>query len=196
MATDPPSPPHYEPKPRWRHCGALVKGKWITYGGHFGADGGVADPPTSVDIFDPNSESWELISSSGAPPSGVCNAACITIGNFLYHICGVDGNQHYNTIHCLDTRTKIWTELRPANPEAAPMPKTGVRVILHGSNLITFGGYGPLPTNHHPGVQYIPHPKYEGGGWTNEVVCYDTEQSEYVCHQLYMYYNMTMCEYL
>ena len=76
------------------------------------------------------------------------------------------------------------------------MPKTGVRVILHGSNLITFGGYGLLPTNHHPGVQYIPDPEYEGDGWTNEVVCYDTEQSEYVCHQLYMYYNMTMCEYL
>ena len=173
MATDPPSPPHYEPKPRFAHCGAQVEGKWITYGGHFEADGGFADPPTSVDIFDPNCESWELISSSGAPPTGVVGAACISIGSFLYHICGTDSNQDYNTIHCLDTRTKIWTELRPANPEAVQMPKYGMGVISHGSNLITIGGYGTLPTNHHPGVQYIPDPEYEVRGWTNEVVCYD-----------------------
>ena len=66
------------------------------------------------------------------------------------------------------------------------MSKYSVGVISHGSYLITLGGYGPLPTNHYPGVQYIPDPEYEGIGWTNEVVCYDTEQSEYVCHQLYI----------
>ena len=52
--------------------------------------------------------------------------------------------------------------------------------ISYGNTLVTVGGYGVLPTNHHPGVEYIPDPdpKREGYGWTNEVVCYDTEQSE------------------
>ena len=45
MATAPPSSPHYEPKPRWWHSGALVEGRWITYGGT-GANGGVTDPPS------------------------------------------------------------------------------------------------------------------------------------------------------
>ena len=60
MATSPPSPPdpHYEPKPQYAYCSALVEGKWITYGG--------ADecPPTSVDVFDPDREEVAVKCSS------------------------------------------------------------------------------------------------------------------------------------
>ena len=193
MATAPPSPPdpHYEPKPRWDHCSALVEGKWITYGGDFGADGGFADRPTSVDVFDPDGEEWTQITTSGTPPSGVWSAACVAVGPLLYHIGGGDEDNYYNTIHCLDTTTKEWRELQPAKPQEAPMKKCGLAAISYANNIVTFGGLGDLPTNHHPGVEYTPDPEYEGQGWTNEVVCYDTEQSECTCvhHHLYMYYT-------
>ena len=196
MATAPPSPlkPNYEPKPRYAHCSALVEGKWVTYGGHFGADGDYADPPTSVDVFDPDREEWTLITTSGIPPSGVLNAACVALGPLLYHIGGADEDNFYNTIHCLDTTTKEWRELQPANPQEAPMKKWGLAGISYGNIIVTIGGYGDLPANRHPGVKYAPNPDIEGTGWTNEVVCYDTEQSECTCvrHHLYMYlYTIT-----
>ena len=74
-----------------------------------------------------------------------------------------------------------WRELQPANPQAAPMKKAALAGISYGSIIVTVGGYGHLPTNRHPGVEYVPDPKREGLGWTNEVVCYDTEQSECTC---------------
>ena len=180
MATAPPSPPdpHYEPKPRFGHCSALVEGKWITYGGHFGADGGFADPPTSVDVFDPDGEEWTQITTSGTPPSGVVSAACVAVGPLLYHIGGASEGNFYNTIHCLDTTTKEWRELQPANPQEVPMKKWGLAGISYGNSIVTVGGRGDLPTNRYPGVEYAPDHMYEDGGWTNEVVCYDTEQSE------------------
>ena len=109
MATAPPSSPDppYEPKSRYWHCSALVEGKWITYGGYLGADGGYryADPPTYVDVFDPDREEWTQITTSGTPPSGVVDAACVAVGPRLYHIGGGDEGSYYNTVHCLDTTT-------------------------------------------------------------------------------------------
>ena len=178
----PPDPP-YQPIPRYLHCSALVEGKWITYSGYFATDGGFADSPTSVDVFDPDREEWTQMTTSGTPPSGVGAAACVAVGPLLYHIGGFDKGGYCNTVHCLDTTTMEWRELQPANPQAAPMKKAGLAGISYGSIIVTDGGYGDLPTNRHPGVEYIPHPEREGEGSTNEVVCYDTEQSEctYVC---------------
>ena len=191
MATAPPSPPgpRYEPKPQHAHCSALVEGKWITYGG-FGANGGYADPPTAVDVFDSAREEWTQMTTSGTPPSGVVSAACVAVGPLLYHIGGADEGVDYNTVHCLDTTTMEWRELQPANPQAAPMKKYGLAGISYGSIIVTVGGLGDLPTNRHPGVEYVPDPESEGKGWTNEVVCYDTEKSECMCVHLHlhMYY--------
>ena len=192
MATAPPSSPdpRYEPEPQYGHCSALVEGKWITYGG-FGADRGYADPPTSVDVFDPDREEWTQMTTSGTPPSGVAGAACVAVGPLLYHIGGFGEGGYYNTVHCLDTTTMEWRELQPANPQAAPMKKGALTGISYGNIIVIVGGGGVLPTNHHPGVEYVPDPKSEGRGWTNEVICYDTEQSECICvhHHLHMCYT-------
>ena len=180
MATAPPSTPRYEPKPRYAHCCALVEGKWISYGGHFGADGGVADPPTSVDVFDVNSEVWEKVFTIGSPPPGVLGAACTAVGSKLYHFGGADGNQFYNVLHCLDMKTKVWSSITPNNPEASPMMKSNMAVTSYKKLIVFIGGYGDIPTNRHQDVHYVAHPDSEDQCWTNEVVCYDIEQSEYV----------------
>ena len=180
MATAPPSPPRYEPKPRWGHCSALVEGKWMSYGGHFGADGGFASPPTSVDQFDISTESWEQLSTTGTPPPGVFGAACAAVGSKLHHFGGTDGKHVYTELHCLDTKTREWSRITPNNPEASPMLKADMAVTSFKSLIVFIGGFGDIPTNRQEGVQYVAHPEREGEGWTNEVVCYDTEQSECV----------------
>ena len=180
MATALPHPPHYQPKPRYAHCSALVGGKWIAYGGHFGADG-CADPPTSIEVYDTKNESWQQMSTSGTPPPGVVGAGCAAVGQKLWHIGGVYDYDYFSDIYCLEVKGSSWVKLHPKNPEAAPMMKGGMAVISHQKMIISVGGYGCLPSVKHEGVQYTAHPHREGYGWTNEVVCYDTEQSEYVC---------------
>jgi hypothetical protein len=141
-------------------------------------------------VFDPDKEEWTQTTTSGTPPSGVAGAACVAVGPLLYHIGGVDEGDCCNTVHCLDTTTMEWRELQPANPQAAPMKKVGLAGILYGNIIVTVAGYGDLPTNRHPGVEYAPDPEREGLGWTNEVVCYDTEQSECILcvhHHLHLY---------
>ena len=190
MATAPPSSlgPRYEPEPRYGHCSALVEGKWITYGSF----GGYADPPTSVDVFDPDREEWTQMITSGTLPSGIVDAACVAVGPLLYHIGGAGEGDFCNTVHCLDTTTMEWRKLQSANPQAAPMKTYGLAGISYGNIIVIVGGRGVLPTNRHPGVEYVPISESEGVGCTNEVVCYVTEQSECVCvhHHLHMYVTL------
>jgi hypothetical protein len=154
-----------------------VEGKWITYGGYFG---GLVDPCTSVEMFDPHREKWTQMTASGTPPSGVFGAACVAVGPVIYHICGHDGENNYNTIHCLDTTVIEWRKLQPANMQAAPMKKSGTAGISYMKSVITVGGYGDLPIYRPPGVKYTPWPgpRRDGRGRTNEVVCYGTEHSK------------------
>ena len=180
MATAPPHTLHYQPKPRYAPCSALVEGQWITYGGHFGADG-YSDPPASVDLYDTKNESWQQMSTSGTPPPGVVAAGCAAFGHKLWHIGGINDYDYFNDIYCLDVKESSWVKLYPKNPEAAPMMKAGIAVISYQKMIISVGGYGRLPSVKHEGVQYTADPGVESEGWTNEVVCYDTEQSEYVC---------------
>ena len=180
MAMAHPRPPHYQPKPRFGHCSALVEDKWITYGGHFGADG-VVDPPTLVDVYDAENKSWQQMSTSGTPPPGGVIAGYAAVKNKLYNIGVFDGHDFFNDIYCLDLKESSWVKLHPKNPEAAPMMKARMAVISYHKMIISVGGYGRLPSVKHEGVQYTADPDREGEGWTNEVVCYDTEQSEYVC---------------
>ena len=180
MATAPPHTLHYQPKPRFCHCSALVEGQWITYGGYFGADG-YSDPPASVDLYDTKNESWQQMSTSGTPPPGVVGAGCAAVSQKLWHIGGINDYDYFNDIYCLDVKGSSWVKLHPKNPEAAPMMKASMAVISYQKMIISVGGYGRLPSVKHEGVQYTTDPAREGEGWTNEVVCYDTEQSEYVC---------------
>ena len=159
-----------------------MEGKWITYGGYFGAKGKHTDPLTSVDVFDPDRAEWTQMTTSGTPPSGVVDAVCVAIGPLLYHIGGRrDKIRSYNTVHCLDMITRRWRELQPANPHIAPMKKYGLAGISYGNTVITVGGYGDLHSiKCHQGVEYVR--RSISRGWTNEVVCYNTEQSECIMH--------------
>ena len=168
---------YYEPQARHGHWTALIDGKLYTYGGYY--PGAPREPPSVVEILDVATELWVQSSTSGPPPPGFFSAACVVMGENCYHFGGRNGVDYFNGIHELDSRTLIWKELKPMNPQEAPMCKCGTGMVSFGERyLVTFAGFGTLPEHPHRGAEYVPYPKRKGYGWTNELLVFDTSSSK------------------
>ena len=169
-----------EPQPRGSHCTATVGGMSYTWGGSL-----VTYPDSDSDVvhcFHADDENWIKRPTTGEPPPGFVGAACTVIGFFVYIFAGHNGEDYFNSIHRLDTRSFVWSLLEPGNPEDAPMCKSNAAMTSYnGKILVTIGGYGPLPKNRANGVEYVPDPESSSGdGWTNELVCFDITTSKLV----------------
>ena len=182
-AIHPPSSNHYEPEARFWHCSAFVNGKIFMYGGHIIGPRRLTQPPTVVDVFEPTTEKWDQITTTGPPPPGFIHASCTVIGMYLYAFAGRDWIGFFNNIQELNTTNLKWTQLNDANQGEAPMLKTSTAMISYNEKiLITIGGYGMLPKHRHSGSEYIPDPEIPHCGWTNELLFFDVNASElYVC---------------
>ena len=177
-AIHPPSSNHYEPQGRRGHCSAFVNGKIFMYGGLI-TGSWLTQPPTVVDVFDPATEKWEQIATTGPPPPGYLNASCNVIGLNLYVFAGHNRISYFNNVQELNTANLNWTQLNDANQGEAPMAKGGTAMISYNQKiLITIGGYGSLPSHRHSGTEYILNPDFPGRGWTNELLCFDVNASE------------------
>ena len=180
LRNDPPGsnpPPLHEPLARFWHCSVLIEGKLYTYGGRYGVAGTPATPPTVIEVLDLATDRWQQQHTLGTPPPGFIGVACVAVGMHLYTFGGYNTGNYFNTIHDLNTRTLTWSEVQPINPGEAPMAKCGAAMICYaGKILVTFGGYGVLPSPLlcHPGAQYISSKKFGRYGWTNELCCFDS----------------------
>ena len=168
-------PPLQEPVGRWGHCSAFIDGKHYTYGGDFGVGG---SPPLSmVEILDLVTEERQQMPTAGETPPGHMDASCVTVGTYLFHFGGEDKHKYYNTIHCLETSKLTWRATPADNPHKAPVPKSGAGMVVIENILIISGGFGYLPDHPNPD-KYVPDPKYEGRGYTNELHCFHVDSSE------------------
>ena len=177
MASPPgPFPPeHYEPQGRLWHCSAIVDGKQYTYGGYCGA--GKTPTLTAVDVFDPETQLWQQTPTSGQPPPGFLWGSCAVNGAHLYHFGGYDGSNYYNTIHCLNMEDLSWSAATATHTQGAPMHKSFAGMLGYANNLVITGGHGVLTELSDPD-KFVPHPRYEGQGWTNEIHCFQVDSSE------------------
>ena len=176
MASPPgPPPSQHEPVGRWGHCSAIVDGKQYTYGGHCGVGG--SPTLTTVNIFDPTTELWQQIPTSGEPPPGFWGPSCCVIGPQLFHFGGHDGSNLYNTIHSLNMTDLSWSATTSTHTQGAPMCKISSGILVYANNLVVSGGYGVLLELSDPD-KCVPHPESEGRGWTNEVHCFHVDSSE------------------
>lgn len=177
----------YEPNARYSHCSSLVAdaGKWIMYGGYI-KDGNHLYPqlsPEFIEEFDITTRRWKQQKIDGhsilsLPSIGVATAS---IGCNVYCFGGSNGHgKWFNELYCLDTRTKMRAKQTPKNQRLSPMAKHRAVMVTYGNMLVIYGGYGPLPAVRYPNVQYEEHQIYKGLCWTNELVCYDTEQSKQI----------------
>jgi len=181
-AIHPPSSNRYEPQARWGHCSAFVNGKIFMYGGLITGPR-LTQPPTVVDVFDPATEKWDQISTTGPPPPGFIDTSCTVIDMYLYTFAGRDGITHFNNIQELNTTNLKWTQLNDANQGEAPMAKAGAAMISYNEKiLITIGGVGFLPSHRRSGTEYVLDPDFPGRGWTNELLCFDVNSSELYIH--------------
>ena len=162
----------YEPLPRYRHCGTLVKDKLIIYGGSCIYNTLASNQV--IEIFDINTEKWKQEETYGVPPEAVLSLACTSIGSIMYTFGGFSGHKYYNTLHKLDVSSNTWMQLSTSGEE--PMPKESAVMINYKEKyLVTFGGYGPSPTSRQDNVAYTEHPHIYYLVWTNELVCYEID---------------------
>ena len=171
----PPSLP-YEPVGRLGHISAVVSGRQYTCHGHYGA-ATAKTHPRMVEIFQHSIPNWEQKPTSGQPAPGLLFAACTTIGIHIYVFGGGDdtASTFCNTIHRLDLKSLIWTEISTSNPREAPMAKYSAGMVSVRDNiLVIVGGYGKLPDHQHPNRQYTPDADPELG-WTNELHCFHVD---------------------
>jgi len=163
----------YEPSPRFVHYAAPVGGRCFLWGGRvpdFSASGRKKLAST-VEIFDPYLEVWEQQTTSGVPPSGLADGACLSLGDQLYSFGGWDGASFYNTLHMLDPTSLEWKQLRVLNQADGPMKKFVCGMVPYGQDQLSlFGGYG-IPTSlAHPGATFTNDTSFtDGRGWSNEL---------------------------
>ena len=120
-----------------------VEGKLHVWGG-FSRDYGMGkvslkDHTSTVFTFDSYLETWSHLNAGGTPPSGYYFCACASAGHYLYTFGGhgID-NKYTGSLHQLDTRTSMWTELA----KDGPMKKANSAMVVYNNQLILLGGLG------------------------------------------------------
>ena len=166
-----------EPSPRWGQLSAVVEGKLCVYGGRtedFHKE--KSRLASSVYSFDPFLESWSASKCSGVPPPALYRSACASAGHHVYVYGGYDGSDLQGSLHELDTRTWTWKQLSSSGPM---MRKAGCGIVVYGSKLVLFGGYGIQSGPTQPGAEFVKSSTFTGGrGWTNELHTFDLIKGE------------------
>ena len=174
---------YQESSPRFLHCAAQVGENCYLWGGHFsGKD--QKSPTLSLQRFHPINGMWETKTTTGDAPFGLLDGACTTVSKSLYHFGGNDGDQFYNSLHCLECDTLQWSELHTSANR--PMPKSGCGIVtyleeaLSAASLILFAGYGKPVSPTEPGARFIPDTRFSGWrGWTNEMHLFNLKKGMY-----------------
>ena len=166
----------YEPLPREHHISGRVGSLAVVQGGRIEDSSEESKQHLSsvVEIFDPYSESWEQRQVEGiAPPPGTYLSASASLHDDLFSFGGWDGENYFNTVHRLDTKTWCWSQVSPQNADGAPMPKRGCGMIAFRNSLVVFGGYGVPRGRTEPQSLII---NVGGRGYTNEFHIYNLSE--------------------
>ena len=169
-----------EPSARSSSFCSLVEGKTYLWGGLSQDlnDGNTSleEFAASVYTFDPYLETWATLTPGGSPPSGIVSGACACAGHHMYTYGGlnISAGADDGSLHCLDTRTLMWTKLA----STGPMKKLYSRMVTHGNQLLLFGGYGVPTANMQPESFVLKDTRTHGRGWTNELHTFDLGKGE------------------
>ena len=98
---------------------------------------------STIHVFDHVQRSWISKSCTGSPPPGIYGAACACNEHFLYVYGGNDGTRLHGSLHQLDTKSLVWTELS----HQGPMRKDLCEIVVYGTKLVLFGGIGECGTS-------------------------------------------------
>jgi hypothetical protein len=147
------------PTPRWAGIYGSLEGKYVVSGGCLDDFSGIS-PEQSTYVYDPNNDSWSLLSTNlNIPRFG---GAGITTPSGIFAFGGLtecmNGGSSTNTLEVLFSLDGNWTTINSPN---APNPKYATFPIWTGSEIFLYAGANWSSTSS-DGAILIP-----GGSWKN-----------------------------
>ncbi len=142
----------------------------ITCGGGLVQDGGL-----TIAVYDPSTELWSLLPTTGPLPPGELGGCFVCVGRCLYTFGGYDESSYFNDMSKLDLDTLQWTKVQTSGSQ--PMKKVGCGLVrVNERTLCCFGGAGIEGTTQ-PGSTFT---LFGGSGRTNEFHFFDTQNGKFL----------------
>ena len=154
----------YEPPPRAWPFSSVLDSKFIIYGGK-------NETPESAYSYNPLTELWSQLETTGAPTSKLHNGAVVSLDSSSLMFGGYDGSSHHNCLYQLDQNNNF--SEHKFSTEVSPMKKEGCRMIAYNKSLLLFGGYCDPSYPIQPGSELISN-------CTNELHSFNLEEGERV----------------
>ncbi len=124
----------YQPPPRYNHCSVVIEGVVYTWGGESHSD------LQTIEVF--NGE-YRKVTTTGDGPVCVEYAACAVVGKTIFHWGGHERGSDRptsNDLYCITVGEWEWRKVQVTNPQDAPPPKWGSRMVALGDKLVVVGG--------------------------------------------------------
>ncbi len=171
-----------EPSPRWGPFSA-ADGRhylWRGDGPEWGSN--------IIAVYDPSTELWSLLPTTGPLPSGERGGCSVCVGRCLYTFGGGNGYSYFKDMGKLDLDTLQWTKVQSSGSQ--PIKKAGCGLVrVNERTLCCFGGEGIGPTQ--PGSTFTRSGlgRPDGTGQTNEFHLFDIKNGNFCqrAHSLYVY---------
>ncbi len=124
----------YQPPTRQAHCSVVVEGVVYTWGGYSDSD------LQTIDVF--NGE-YRKVTTTGDGPECVMYSCCAVVGKTIFHWGGREGSSRpsSNDLYCITVGEWEWRKVQVTNPQDAPPPKSGSRMVALGDKLVVVGGW-------------------------------------------------------
>ncbi len=124
----------YQPPPRHGHCSVVIEGVTYSWGGDSTSN------LRTVYVF--NGE-YRKVTTTGDGPECVVYSSCAVVGKTIFHWGGVrrgSGRPSSNDLYCITVGEWEWRKVQVTNPQDAPPPKKGSRMVALGDKLVVVGG--------------------------------------------------------
>ena len=133
-----------------------------------------------IAVYDPSTELWSLLPTTGPLPPGEWGGFSACVGRCLYTFGGHDGSSYANDMSKLDLDTLQWTKVQTSGSQ--PMKKALCELVrVNERTLCCIGGYGIEGTTQ-PGSTFTR--RTDGRGWTNEFQFFNVENGNAICPDL------------
>lgn len=130
------------PIPRRGHSAAAVGHSIYVFGGIYGFSRFLND----LYVLDTNEMKWSSPETTGDKPSPRAWHSACTIGKFIVVFGGTAGRyDFFNDVFVLDTEALHWHHIDFIGEQ--PAPRCSHSAVVHGSDIIIFGGIASLPAS-------------------------------------------------
>ena len=127
--------------------------------------------PESAYSYNPTTELWSPLETTGAPTSKLNDGAAVSHEGSSFMFGGSDGSSRRNSLYQLDQNNKF--SEHKFSTIVSPMRKKGCRMIAYNNSLLLFGGRCDPSYPIQPGSELIDR-------CTNELHSFNLEEGEAV----------------